>query len=132
MRGLDTNVLVRYLAADDPAQFAAADRVVEECRKRQEPLFLPAPVLCELVWVLARTYKQTKAAIVPLLEHILDEQLFRIEHDAAVRRSLRAYRDGKASFADYLIGEISREAGCRDTVTFDGALRGTGGFTVLS
>jgi len=31
----------------------------------------------------------------------------------------------------YLIGEISREDGCRDTVTFDRALRGAPGFAVV-
>jgi len=31
MRGLDTNVLLRYLTADEPRQCAAAERVIEEC-----------------------------------------------------------------------------------------------------
>ena len=37
---LDTNVLVRYLAADGPRQLAAAEGVIEECRENDEPLFL--------------------------------------------------------------------------------------------
>jgi predicted nucleic-acid-binding protein len=32
---------------------------------------------------------------------------------------------------DYLIGEIASAAGCRDTVTFDRALKGSLGFTIL-
>ena len=131
MRSLDTNVLVRYLAADDPKQFALAERVIEECRENQEPLFLAAVVLCELVWVLARSYHQTKPVIVGILEHIVEDELFQIEHHSIVRRSLQAYRQGRGSFADYLIAELSRGAGCRDTVTFDQALRGAAGFTVL-
>jgi len=131
MRSLDTNVLVRYLAADDRKQLAAAEEIVEECRRNREPLFLSAIVLCELVWVLARRYGQAKSALVDGLEQILDMDLFQIEHDALVRRSLAAYRDGKGNFSDYLMGEISKHHGCRDVVTFDRALKSSDGFTVL-
>ena len=49
MRGLDTNVLVRYLAADDEKQLAAVDRLMAQCRRNQEQLFIPTLVLCEAV-----------------------------------------------------------------------------------
>ena len=38
MRNLDTSVLVRYLAADDPQQPASAEKVIEECRDKEETL----------------------------------------------------------------------------------------------
>ena len=62
---------------------------------------------------------------------MFDRQGVATEREDAVRRSLELYRHGPASFSDYLIGEISREDGCRDTVTFDRGLRGAPGFTVL-
>jgi len=80
---------------------------------------------------LSRSYGQPKAAVVEALNQILQMEQFRIEHDALVRRSLELYREGKANFSDYLIGEISRQAGCRDTVTLDRALKGAPGFTLL-
>ncbi len=132
MRSLDTNVLVRYLAADDPRQCAIAERVIEECLRNDEPLYLSAIVLCELVWVLSRLYHQTKPQIAGHLEQVLRTGQFSIEHDALVRRALRAWRAGKGDFSDHLIGEISRQAGCRDTVTFDRALRGVAGFSLLA
>jgi len=76
MRGLDTNVLVRYLAADDKKQLAAAEQIIEECRRNREPLFLSAIVLCELVWVLARSYDQPKSALVDALEQILSNTTY--------------------------------------------------------
>ncbi len=131
MRSLDTNVLVRYLTADEPRQLAAAERVIEEEAAAGEPIFLTAIVLCELVWVLSKVYEQGKAQVVRTLEAILTTEQFRLEHDALVRRAVAAWRGGKGNFADYLIGEIGREAGCRDTVTFDRALKTHQGFTVL-
>lgn len=131
MRALDTNVLVRYLAADEPKQAKAAERVIEDCRRNDETLFLSVVVLCELVCVLASRYDQTKALIIATLERILATSQFRIEQDSAVRRSLDAYRNGKANWPDYVIGEISKQAGCRDIVTLDRALDGAPGFTLL-
>jgi predicted nucleic-acid-binding protein len=62
---------------------------------------------------------------------ILEMDQFRFEYDVLVRRSVEAYRLGRGNFSDYLIGEISQQHGCRDIVTFDRALKGSGGFTAL-
>jgi predicted nucleic-acid-binding protein len=131
MRGLDTNILARFLTADDTRQLAIAQQLLEECRDSEEPLFLPAIVVCELAWILDRRYGQTRAEISDALERILRIELFRFEHESLVGRSLEMFRRGKAHFADYLIGEICKEAGCRDTVTFDKGLRGAAGYSVL-
>jgi predicted nucleic-acid-binding protein len=132
MRGLDTNVLVRYITADDAKQTAAAERLLEQSSEAGQPLFIPVLVLCELAWVLARCYGQAKAPIISVLEHILEAELFRIEGDLIVRRSLDAFRGGRADFADYVIGEICHKAGCEDCVTFDRGLKSAAGFTLLS
>ena len=131
MRGLDTNVLVRYLAADDEKQLAAADRLMAQCRRRQEQLFVPVLVVCEAVWVLESRYEQTKAAIVAALEQVLSTSLFVVEEEELIRQSLEAYSRGKGDFADYVISGTSARNGCRDTVTFDRALRGEPAFTIL-
>jgi predicted nucleic-acid-binding protein len=43
-------------------------------------------------------------------------------------RAVRAYRDSKGDFADYLIREVAREAGCTEVATFDRALLRDDGF----
>jgi len=40
MKGLDTNVLVRYLTQDDPKQSAMAIRVIEEAAAKEEKMLL--------------------------------------------------------------------------------------------
>jgi predicted nucleic-acid-binding protein len=131
MRAVDTNVLVRYIMDDDPQQTEAARRFLHDCRSDREHVFIPVPVLCELVWVLSRNYRQSKAEIVSALERLLDLTLFQFDQEFAVRRGFAQYRHGRAGLADYLIGELSVQAGCRGTVTFDRALRGAPGFTIL-
>jgi len=47
--GLDTNVLVRYLAQDDPEQSARATQVVEQELTEDAPGFIGLIVLVETV-----------------------------------------------------------------------------------
>ena len=131
MRAVDTNVLVRYMAADEPQQTRLAERFIESCTRQQETIFIPILVLCELVWVLERSYRNSKAGILAALDQIIETDLFAIENDSLVRRSIEEYRIGKGNFADYLIGNVAKHAGCSDTVTFDRALAGAPGFTLL-
>ncbi len=131
MRGADTNVIARLLLADDLTQLAAVTRISEQARDEGELFYLTSIVVCELVWILESTYSQTRVQICEALDRVLEFELFRFEHEALVRRALELFRGGRADFSDYLIGEICREAGCRDTVTFDRDLRGAEGYSVL-
>jgi predicted nucleic-acid-binding protein len=131
VRALESNVLLRYLIEDDPRQTSIAERIMEEGRQENEPLFIPVLVLCETVWVLDRIYRQSRAQIVKAIEPLLLTDLFRFEYDRLVHRAFSQFRQSKGDFPDYLIGEIAAAAGCRDTVTFDKALKGARGFTIL-
>jgi predicted nucleic-acid-binding protein len=132
VRALDTNVLLRLIIDDDPVQSAAAERVLAQSIRTREQLFVPIPVLCELVWMLKdQKFKQPKASIVNVIQTLVNDDQFRVESEHQVISALDSYRQGKADFADYLIGQLARRAGCRDTVTFDKALKGSPGFTIL-
>ena len=119
MTGLDTNVLVRFLTQDDPAQARRADAVLAEARSRGERCFIGPVVLCELTWVLRGAYNRSKADVIRTLDLILATRQFEIGDKDLVREALDAYRAGPADFADYFIGSSHRSAGCTETVTFD-------------
>ena len=131
MRGLDTNVLVRYLTQDDPAQSRRANAMIAETVAQRDQCSINTIVCCELVWVLRDAYGLDRDTVAMALERILDTAQFLVEDKEAVRRALDDYRDGPGDFSDYLIGWRNRHAGCSDTVTFDRALRKSGLFTVL-
>ncbi len=48
MPALDTNVLVRYVVADDAAQFGAAKRLISRCVSEGLTLYVPVTVALEL------------------------------------------------------------------------------------
>jgi predicted nucleic-acid-binding protein len=130
VRALDTNVLVRYLTRDDARQFRAAEAMLKQSTAAGEPLFISMLVLCETVWVLDRSYEQPKASITTALEALMDTALLVIEREDLVRQTVEQWRRGRGNFSDYVIGNIAREAGCSETVTFDRALTGEEGFAV--
>lgn len=72
MKGLDTNVLVRYLTQDDPVQSRRANAVIAETVARGERCAINAIVVCELIWVLREAYGFDKRTVATALERILD------------------------------------------------------------
>lgn len=131
MRGIDTNVLVRYLTQDNAAQSKAVDALVKAAAAGGEPLHVDDVVLCETVWVLRAAYSQDKASIADVLEKVLATSQFSFDDRDLLTRALSDFRNGKGDFADYVIGRRNRRAGCDRTATFDRSLKGSGSFTVL-
>jgi len=121
--GLDTNVLVRYLTQDDPAQARRATRAIEEPTENGGDFFITCVVMCELVWVLREAYNYPQGAVADVLEQILRTAQFRFESKDQLWLALHDYRQGKADFADYLIGRICTQRGCEKVLTFDKAIR---------
>src|SRR5262249_33110984 len=132
MRAVDTNVLIRYIIQDDPSQQSLAEQFFEESIANREPVLITVPVLCEFCWVSERGYGRSRPELSVLITNLLETAYIQFDCDSAVRRAFERYRHGRADFADYLIGELSEQAGCRDIVTFDRALRGAPGFTLLT
>lgn len=124
MRGLDTNVLVRYVVQDDPVQSRRSGRLIEETAADGESLFLSCIVMCELVWVLESCYEATKNEIEEIIEKILLTGQFEVEHKSSVRAALEDFRAHKADFSDCLMGRVNRARGCHTTCSFDKAALG--------
>ena len=118
MIGLDTNVIVRYVAQDDPKQSPKATRLIESLTANS-PGFITVVSVVELVWVLSSCYGSTKAEICEVLETLLRTKELVVAQADTVWKALRVFRNGKADFADCLIERFANEAGCNQTVTFD-------------
>lgn len=118
MIGLDTNVLVRYVAQDDPRQSLQATRLIESLTADM-PGYVSETSVVELVWVLNGCYTSTKAEICEILETLLRTKEIVVAHADTVWKALRVFKDSKADFADCLIERSAHEAGCSHTATFD-------------
>ena len=130
MKGLDTNVLARYLTQDDAKQSKVATSLIEGLSPEQ-PGFVSKVVLCELVWVLESCYGQTRSELVAVIEQLLKVAELRLEDVDTVRLALADFRSGTADFSDHLLARGNLAAGCKTTYTFDKQAGGAPGFTFL-
>lgn len=118
MIGLDTNVIVRYVAQDDPEQSPKATRLIESLTV-DAPGYISLVSVVELVWVLKGCYASGKTEICQVLETLMRTKEIIVEHGDIVWKALRLFKEGNADFADCLIERSANEAGCSYTATFD-------------
>jgi predicted nucleic-acid-binding protein len=111
---VDTNVLVRLLTGDDPAQFARARKLFET-----ETIFLSKTVVLETEWVLRRLYGLSAREIAKALSALVALPQVRSEDASTIVEALEFSRRG-VDFADALHLASSRTA--ERFATFDRSL----------
>jgi predicted nucleic-acid-binding protein len=116
--GLVTNALVRYVVQQDPEQAAVAARLLEGQDTPEDPGFVSALVLAELVWVLGGAYGYGKGTILAVLRQVLATAELTVEDSALAWRASTEFEQEPADFADYLTGHGNRARGCSRTYTF--------------
>lgn len=126
MIGIDTNVLVRYIAQDDPTQSKRASRLIEHECSAASPGFISLIVLAELVWVSESCYGASHDEVAEIVKRILSTRQLVVQNAEIAWKALRLFESGKADFADYLVERIAAAAGCSAVVTFDKAAARTG------
>lgn len=82
-------------------------------------------------WVLSHAYGKNRSEIASGLEALLRARQLVFEQPDQVRAALECFAAGAGDFADWLIWERSRAAGCEHVVTFDRALLRSPEFTEL-
>ena len=115
MRSVDTNILVRLIEQDDPAQTAAA----EAYRQGGGPLWVSHVVLVETVWVLMSSFNRTKKEVLAVLDALVNNMDIHLHEPSTVGAAMAHYRASKADFSDCLALEIARTNGHLPLATFD-------------
>lgn len=131
MIGIDTNVIIRYIVQDDPAQSLLATKFIETKCTSKSPGYINIIVLCEIVWVLKRAYNYDKQVIVEVLSKLLSLKEIVVERSAEVSIALKEFKSGNADFVDYLIGVVNNQKGCDLTYTLDKKAATTAHFKLL-
>ena len=111
MLAIDTNIIVRYLTADHPEQFAKASALI-----RGEDVYVCTTVLLETEWVLRRGYRFNRDQITAALTAFAGLPRITLEDPALAAKALEWMRNGM-DFADAL--HLAKAAGCEAFVSFD-------------
>ncbi|MFZ3323741.1 MAG: type II toxin-antitoxin system VapC family toxin [Usitatibacter sp.] len=132
MIGLDTNIVVRYLAQDDPRQSAAATRLMEKVLSPEHPGFIALVTVCEIAWVLEECYGADDIRIRKVVEGLLGSKQVQLESPELVWKALRAWRGSSADLSDAIIGQVALAHGAQKLVTFDKAAAKLPSFELLA
>ena len=124
MIGLDTNVLVRLLTADQPEQTARAQALLQRVQNTNDLIYVNNVVLVETVWVLLqRRFHVPKEVVLKALEFLLNHGRVRLESPESVAAACQLYAQHHADFADCLVAAMNVAAGCAYTVSFDQGMK---------
>lgn len=118
MSALDTNVLVRYLVADDRKQFQSAKTLIETAVE-EVPLFLSLSVVIELEWVLRSLYGFDKEALLTTFNQLLETQELVFQDEDIVEIAVSLYTENNCDFADCLHVASAHGYEYTPMVTFD-------------
>lgn len=114
MRAVDTNVLVRLITRDDPAQVHSAEGFVAR------GAWVSHLVLTETAWVLDAVYERSAEQIALALDMLLSHEKLSLQDADVVSAALAQFRNRPAlGFSDCLALEIARKAGHLPLGTFD-------------
>lgn len=117
MIGVDTNILLRAVVADDAAQYKLAHDFFED-RSRDDPAYVCLIVLVEFIWSLRRTYRYPENQVTEAVRRLATASDVFIEKRAIVERALASAGNG-LGLADLLIAFGNIAEGSGRTVTFD-------------
>ena len=131
MIGLDTNVLLRLLLADDDVQFRKAKQVVGAVSGSLGEVLLTDVVLAETVWTLRAAYRRSKTEVLAALDALLAQPAFAFQDREVIAAAVEAYRDGAADFSDYLVVARNAALGVTTTYSFDKSQRDAPQVTVI-
>jgi predicted nucleic-acid-binding protein len=120
MLGIDTNVVVRLVVADNAEQTRRARRLIDQALSREEPILVSLLVLLESEWVLRSRYGFGREALLNIFRALLEARELSFEDEPALEEALFHWKDSACGFSDCLITAHNRQLGCRATATFDG------------
>ena len=131
MIGIDSNVLLRYIAQDDPIQSPKATFFIESLSSAH-PGVVSLVSIAELYWMLDHIRKTGRDQIITTFAALLNASELRIENATVVRDALALFATTNVDFDDCLIARTLTSAGCSSIMTFDKQAAKSAGMTLLS
>lgn len=128
LRALDTNILVRFLVADDPTQARRVKTLFEGAEASGESFKVTLPVVLELIWVLSAVYDLSRREVLDALELLTELPILELEDPDSIHRLIHFGRASRADLPDLLIGLAGEARDCESALTLDRRLVQTGLF----
>ena len=118
MIGLDTNLLVRIFAKDNPLQEAMVLELLEQFPEGERAV-VNIVVIVELLWVLKRAYRFEQEALVRVLRSMAENKRLFLPNKEILLEAAHQVRENGGELPDMIIALLNREHGASVTYTFD-------------
>jgi len=112
---LDTNVLIRHLTGDPPAQARRATAFLE----RVDELLLPDPIVAEVVYVLESFYEVGRRRVAELARAIIAFPAIVVADEPLLLRALEVYEIARIDFAEAYLIASAEASGVETIASFD-------------
>ncbi len=119
MKGIDTNILVRFLVGDDELQARKVYKIFKTAESIKNELFVPLLVVLELIWVLESVYKIERSIILDSIRELIMMPILKFEKQTALQQWIRSAHDNNLDLSDLLIAYSADVQGCKSIITFD-------------
>lgn len=118
---VDADVIVRWLAGDDPVKQAAAGRLFDRVDRGELVLTTPATTIADCVYVLTsrRLYGLPRADVAEQLSALVERSGLRIPNRAVVLRALAIFGATNVDFGDAMIAASMASARSRVVMSYD-------------
>jgi len=112
VKGVDTNILVRFLVGDDAIQSKKVYKLFKKAESKSDTLFISLLVIFELIWVLESAYEISRGKIVESISDMFLMPILKFENQSAIQQFTYFSRNNNYDLSDHLIAYIAKEQGC--------------------
>lgn len=116
---VDTNIFLRYLTNDIPAQANAVKELLWKAARGEIALETNTLVIAEIVWTLQSYYELPPEEIKDKVLGILNTPGLRVEDSDLVGRAILLYAEKNVDFIDAYNSCWMRDQGLTEVYTFD-------------
>jgi len=119
MKFLDTNIILRYLTADDAQKAKRCEDVFKKAADGKETLYTTTLVIAEVVWVLEKIYKLSEGDIAKAIRQILNTPHIECDEKDILLRAVGLYELKKIDFIDVYNAVIMETQGIDTLYSYD-------------
>ena len=119
MKGIDTNILVRFLVGDDENQAEKVYVIFKKAEAEKRELFVPVLVVLELIWVLESAYGIARSEILDSIDSLLLMPIFKFENLTTLQAFISSANKNTFDLSDLLITHSANTCNCETVLTFD-------------
>ncbi len=112
---LDTNILIRHLTGDPPAQARRATAFLE----RADELLLPDLIVAEVVYVLESFYEVERQRVAELVRAVIAFPAIVVVDEPLLLRALEVYEVDQLDFAEAYLVASAEASGVETIASFD-------------